>query len=89
MKNFDDDVWKANCRQLVTEGNMAKLSQNEALRAFLLSTGDQILVDASPYDRIWGIGLKATDAKAQHPDTWQGQNLLGFALMDVRAALAN
>lgn len=43
------------------------------------------LVEASPYDRIWGIGLKATDEKAQNPASWQGQNLLGFALMDVRA----
>ena len=88
VKNFDDDVWKANCRQLVTEGNMAKFSQNEDLPAFLLSTGHQVLVEASPYDRIWGIGLKATDAKAQHPDTWQGQNLLGFGLMDVREGLS-
>lgn len=87
VKNFDEDVWKANCRQLVTEGNIAKFSQNEDLQAFLLSTGDQVLVEASPYDRIWGIGLKATDAKAQHPESWQGLNLLGFALMDVRAGL--
>ena len=89
VKNFDDNVWKANCRRLVTEGNVAKFGQNESLRAFLLGTGGQVLVEASPFDRIWGIGLKATDSKAKHPDTWQGQNLLGFALMDVRAELAN
>lgn len=88
VRNFDDEVWKANCRRLVTDGNLAKFGQNGPLNAFLLSTGDQVLVEASPYDRIWGIGLKATDAKALHPDTWQGQNLLGFALMDVRAALS-
>ena len=89
VKHFNDDVWKANCRRLVTEGNVAKFGQNEPLRAFLLGTGDQVLVEASPFDRIWGIGLKSTDAKAKHPDTWQGQNLLGFALMDVRAELAS
>jgi ribA/ribD-fused uncharacterized protein len=88
VKNFDEKVWKKNCRRLVTEGNVAKFSQNAALCAFLLSTEDQILVEASPYDRIWGIGLKATDDKAKHPATWEGQNLLGFALMDVRTALA-
>jgi ribA/ribD-fused uncharacterized protein len=85
--NFDDKIWRKNCRRLVTEGNLAKFGQNEALRQFLLATGDQVLVEASPYDRIWGIGLKAIDEKAQDPETWQGQNLLGFALMDVRAEL--
>ena len=84
VKNFDDKIWKKNCRQLVTEGNVAKFSQNEAICAFLLGTGKQVLVEASPYDRIWGIGLKATDEKAKHPDTWQGQNLPGFALIDER-----
>lgn len=53
----------------------------------MFETGDAVLVDASPYDRIWGIGLKADDERALHPNTWQGQNLLGFALMDVREEL--
>lgn len=87
VKNFDDNIWKENCRRFVTEGNVAKFSQNASLKAFLLSTEDKVLVEASPYDRIWGIGVKATDPKALHPDTWEGQNLLGFALMDVRAEL--
>ena len=54
-----------------------------------LGTDDHVLVEASPYDRIWGIGLKATDDMAKHPDTWQGQNLLGFILMDVRDELTS
>jgi ribA/ribD-fused uncharacterized protein len=86
VKNFDDESWNENCRRLVTEGNIAKFSQNKELGDFLLATGDQVIVEASPYDRIWGIGLKADDERAKHPDTWQGQNLLGFALMDVRDA---
>ena len=89
VKNFDDGVWQSNCRQLVTEGNIATFGQNDALKAFLLETADQVLVEARPYDAIWGIGLKATDERAKHPDTWQGQNLPGFALMDVRADLEN
>ncbi len=84
-KNFDPNVWKEHCRQIVTEGNAAKFSQNEDLRAYLLGTEDQVIVEASPHDQIWGIGLKATDEKAKHPDTWQGRNLLGFCLMEVRA----
>ena len=88
VKNFDGDVWSANCRRLVTDGNIAKFGQNPELRGFLLATGDKVLVEASPFDRIWGIGLRATDEKAKHPQSWEGQNLLGFALMDVRTALA-
>jgi len=88
VQNFDDRVWAEHCGGVVTEGNVAKFSQNEPLRTFLLNTQDQVLVEASPYDRIWGIGLKATDERAKYPSTWQGQNLLGFILMDVRAKLA-
>lgn len=87
VRNFDEDSWKKNSRRLVTEGNVAKFSQNADLKTFLISTGDAVLVEASPYDRICGIGLKADDRRATHPATWQGQNLLGFALMDVRKAL--
>lgn len=87
VKGFDETQWKENARRLVTEGNLAKFSQNDDFRQFLLSTGNAVLVEASPYDRIWGIGLKADDERAQHPDTWRGQNLLGFALMDVRQQL--
>jgi ribA/ribD-fused uncharacterized protein len=87
VSDFNDSVWNKNARSLVTEGNVAKFSQNEDLRNFLISTGDSVLVEASPYDRIWGIGLKSDDERAQHPKSWQGQNLLGFALMDVREQL--
>lgn len=84
VKDFDEDVWKSNCRQLVTEGNVAKFGQNESLRTFLLGTEDKVLVEASPFDRIWGFGLSVSNEKSKHPSTWLGQNLLGFALMDVR-----
>ena len=59
-------------------------SQNPELKEFLLNTGDSILVEASPVDAIWGIGLAADDPAAAEPHNWQGQNLLGFALMRVR-----
>ena len=62
------------------------ISQDAAkLRAKLLSTGDRLIVEASPFDRIWGIGYSAKDASA-NKDTW-GENLLGVALMNVRRRL--
>lgn len=88
VKNFDGSLWDENARRVVTEGNIAKFSQNYHLREFLLGTGDALLVEASPYDRIWGIGLKADDERSKNPAKWQGQNLLGFALMDVREELS-
>ena len=87
VKNFDDRIWKANRRRLVTEGNVAKFEQNEQLKSFLLSTCGIVLVEASPVDSIWGIGLIADDERAKDPMMWQGENLLGFALMDVREKL--
>ena len=87
VKNFDDRIWKANRRRLVTEGNIAKFEQNEKLKSFLLSTCGIVLVEASPVDSIWGIGLIADDERAKDPMMWQGENLLGFALMDVREKL--
>ena len=68
-------------------GNWYKFSQNRNLREFLLSTGDSVLVEASPYDAIWGIRLAASSPEAQDPMKWRGQNLLGFALMEVRDEL--
>lgn len=87
VRNFDDVLWKREARRLVTEGNAAKFGQNVELNAFLIATGDSVLVEASPDDNVWGIGLTEDDERAKHPRTWQGQNLLGFALMDVREAL--
>ena len=57
------------------------------LKEFLLNAGDRVLVEASPVDTIWGIGLAADDSGALDPNKWQGLNLLGFALMCVRDQL--
>lgn len=87
VNNFDEQLWKQHCFEYVVKGNLGKFSQNIALREFLLSTGEQVLVEASPRDRIWGIGMGASNPDANHPERWRGQNLLGFALMQVRAQL--
>lgn len=87
VRNFNDYVWKGNRMSVVIEGNLAKFSQNKELMDFLLSTGDKILVEASPKDTIWGIGLDESSSDAINPRNWKGDNLLGFALMEVRDIL--
>lgn len=87
-KGFDASIWDDNKLAIVEEGNFHKFGQNADLRDYLTSTGDQVLVEASPVDRIWGIGLAADDADATNPPQWRGDNLLGFALMRVRQRLS-
>jgi len=87
VQNFDEARWSNARFELVVRGNEAKFGQHDLLRVFLLATGTQVLVEASPRDTIWGIGLGRDNPKARDPRTWRGQNLLGFALMAVREKL--
>ncbi len=84
IQNFDAEIWDAHKFDIVKQGNLLKFSQNEALKSFLLQTKGKILVEASPVDAIWGIGLAEDNANALIPKNWKGLNLLGFALMEVR-----
>lgn len=84
VKNFDENTWNEVKYHIVLTGNYYKFSQNEQLRQVLLSTGESILVEASPLDTIWGIGMDANNEDACHPEKWNGSNLLGFALTEVR-----
>jgi ribA/ribD-fused uncharacterized protein len=88
VKAFDTGIWQRHRMELVVEGNIHKFRQNPALLDYLLSTGNRVLVEASPVDRIWGIGLAADDDRAGHPAQWRGLNLLGFALMHARFELS-
>ena len=81
---FDETVWTQNRYDIVIRGNEAKFTQNEVLKKFLLNTHTRILVEASPVDKIWGVGLAENDQRIYHPEKWRGLNLLGFALMEVR-----
>ncbi|HMV61545.1 MAG TPA: NADAR family protein, partial [Agitococcus sp.] len=81
VKNFNAEQWQQHSFDIVVQGNIAKFSQNVQLKDFLLTTGQRVLVEASPLDTIWGIGLGQDNPKAQHPQKWHGENLLGFALM--------
>nr|WP_322623757.1 NADAR family protein [uncultured Flavobacterium sp.] len=87
VQNYNEEAWLKNRYEIVKEGNLHKFNQNEALKSFLLSTEDIVIVEASPVDNIWGIGLPADSKKALNPAEWRGPNLLGFALMEVRDAL--
>ena len=87
VRRFEETLWVENRFGIVVDANFAKFGQNVALHSFLLNTGDKVLVEASPHDRIWGIGLGAEDPRACHPHQWLGLNLLGFALMEVRERL--
>ena len=84
---FDAKTWNEHKSAVVVYGNVFKFRQHEELKAYLLSTGDKVLVEASPRDRVWGIGLGKDNEAARDPRRWRGENLLGFALMEARAKL--
>lgn len=87
VRGFNENAWAAERLDLVTRGNVAKFGQEPSYRAYLLATGDEVLVEAAPRDMIWGIGLGREHPKAADPRTWRGRNLLGFALVKAREAL--
>ncbi|GGY86364.1 NADAR family protein [Streptomyces poonensis] len=87
VRGFDDALWERERFRIVVEGSVHKFRAHADLREFLLSTGDRVLVEASPLDRVWGIGLASDDERASDPERWRGPNLLGFALMEARERL--
>lgn len=82
--SYDEKIWRDHRLDIVVTGNVAKFSQNMKLKNFLLKTGDRVLVEASPQDRIWGVGIAENDPNIDNPAKWRGLNLLGFALMEAR-----
>ncbi|GHC48462.1 NADAR family protein [Roseibacillus persicicus] len=88
IANFDEQVWQQNRFKIVVTGNVAKFSQNQKLGDFLKQTQKRILVEASPRDKIWGIGMAQSNPDAENPLLWKGPNLLGFALMSARNQIA-
>jgi len=87
VRGFDEARWRDARYPLVVAGNVAKFTQHADLAGVLRRTGRRVLVEASPYDRIWGIGMSRTHEDFGRPSRWRGLNLLGFALMDVRERL--
>ena len=87
VSNFNQVVWDKHKFDIVVNANYLKFTQNEMLKESLSSTGDKTIVEASPYDTIWGIGLSCDDDKILDESNWQGENLLGKAIMKVRKIL--
>jgi ribA/ribD-fused uncharacterized protein len=85
--NFDQSVWEKHSYEIVVQGNYHKFSQHQSLADYLITTGDRVLVEASPVDFIWGVGLAQDDERILNINQWRGPNLLGFALMEVRDLL--
>lgn len=88
VQGFDDAVWNAARVEVVVRAGVAKFGSDAGLRDYLLGTANRVLVEASPRDVIWGIGLSAGNERAADPRRWRGRNLLGFALMEARERLA-
>ena len=87
VRDFDETVWRRERFEIVVRGSVHKFSSSPDLHQYLLRTGDRVLVEASPRDRVWGIGLGSQNDAAERPAAWRGLNLLGFALMEARARL--
>jgi len=88
VRNFVPEQWGKLSEEVVLKGNLHKFGQNRRLLGILLSTANKTLVEASPYDKIWGIGMTADIADRHgYPHAWKGQNKLGFILMEVRDIL--
>lgn len=87
VQNFDSDKWAAVARDVVCVGNYLKFSQNQHLKKELLGTKTATLVEGSPYDKVWGVGLRYDSPHINQPDKWKGTNLLGNCLESVRELL--
>jgi len=87
VKNFDRTIWDQHCMSIVIKANFAKFSQDILLAKQLIRTDYKIIVEASPYDKIWGIGMHESEEGIEDPANWKGLNLLGNAIMNVRSLL--
>ncbi|MEL6720429.1 MAG: NADAR family protein [Bacteroidota bacterium] len=87
VRNFEQTIWEEHRTKIVIQGNYLKFRQHQDLWAFLDNTKSRVLVEASPVDRIWGIGRAANSNNIENPETWKGLNLLGYVLMEVRDRL--
>lgn len=86
-EGYVDRVWKLHREEIMERALTLKFTQNEQLKERLCATKGKVLVEASPYDKVWGVGLSADNPRIYDPKQWRGQNLLGKVLMKVRDKL--
>lgn len=84
VKGYSDEKWNEVCIDIVAHGNYLKFTQNDKHLQILLGTGSRVLVEASPYDKKWGVGLAEDDERILDEKNWKGENFLGKALMKTR-----
>jgi ribA/ribD-fused uncharacterized protein len=84
---FDKRLWQQHCKQFAFDGNLSKFAQSSVLTNILLQTTGKSFAEASPYDRIWGIGLSMKNPKIYDRSQWRGRNWAGEVLQSVRAKL--
>lgn len=89
VKGFDVDKWNLVCKKVVYDANLAKFSSDPELKAYMMYSGDKEIVEASPYDTIWGIGMGEGDPNRFDRSKWRGTNWLGEVLMQIRDTLKN
>lgn len=80
IKNFDDKIWDENKFTIVYNGNYLKFTQNNELKKYIKSTGNSILVEASPYDNIWGVKLSADNDDILYPEKQKGEKSFGICI---------
>lgn len=84
VRGFDNDIWMAECQEIMVPALVSKFMQDTYSLNCILDTGDSIIVEASPHDKVWGIGMTKDDPRATDPTKWEGRNLLGIVLMRTR-----
>lgn len=84
LANFDKGIWDSKCMDIVTQGNYLKFTQNKELLNQMLKDDPKMLVEASPVDTVWGVGLSEDDLLILNKANWKGENRLGKCLIEAR-----
>lgn len=84
VKNFNKKEWDEMCQKIMYDAVHHKFTQNQSLLKVLMATGNTKFIEASPFDKIWGIGLTEEDAKKTPEENWLGTNFLGIVLTQLR-----
>lgn len=89
VKNFDSKIWDSVCIDVVTRILVCKFRASPYLKDVLLNTKNKHIVEASPFDTVWGIGMGVKNPDILDVSAWKGKNYLGICLMHTRAIIKN